>query len=317
MKKASCLIVPAFLLLNVCSAQNPFIRHMYTADPSARVFDDTLYVYPSHDEDTATWFSMEDWHVFSTNDMVNWTDHGMALSLDDLDWASKEAWAPDCEFYNGKYYFFYPVESDYIGVAIGDSPTGPFTDPLGKALIDRLTPGVVNNRDLIDPCIFIDDDGSPYLYFGQNDLNMVRLNVDMLTPAHKVKVLKGVDDFFEAIWVHKYRGKYYLSYSGRGKILYCIGDNPYGPFKYMGEILDEVNSGTNHHSIVEFKGNWYLFYHNSDLYFEGHPEVEASLDWNSPNPFRRSICVDRLYYNDDGSIKKVIPTREGVQNIKQ
>ncbi len=170
----SCIIVKAY-------AQNPIITHMYTADPSARVFNDTLYVYPSHDPDTATWFSMVDWHVFSTVDMRNWTDHGVALSVDDLSWADHEAWAPDCEYRNGKYYFYYPVEAKSIGVAVGDKPFGPFTDPLDKPLITRETPGVINNRDLIDPNIFIDDDNSPYLIFGQNDVNIVKLNDDMIS----------------------------------------------------------------------------------------------------------------------------------------
>jgi arabinoxylan arabinofuranohydrolase len=123
---------------NLCLAQNPFITHMYTADPSARVFNDTLYVYPSHDEDTATRFSMKDWHVFSTTDMKNWTDHGVALSLNDLSWAHSEAWAPDCAKRNGKYYFYYPVEASEIGVAVGDKPYGPFKDPLDFATVISL-----------------------------------------------------------------------------------------------------------------------------------------------------------------------------------
>lgn len=290
------------------TAQNPFIRHMYTADPSARVFNDTLYVYPSHDPDTATWFNMVDWHVFSTTDMKNWTDHGVALSLDDISWAKAYAWAPDCEYKNGKYYFYYPTDQDFIGVAIGDKPWGPFTDPVDKPLITRQTPGVVANRDLIDPAIFIDDDGTPYLYFGQNHVNVVRLNEDMISFEGPVKVLEGTDDFFEAIWMHKYNNKYYLSYSGRGQILYCIGDNPYGPFEYQGVILDKVNSGTNHHSIVEYKGQWYLFYHNADLFLNSNPP-EDELQYKG---FRRSVCVDYLYYNDDGTIREVVPTEVGV-----
>jgi len=145
---------------------------------------------------------------------------------------------------------------------------------------------------------------------------MVKLNNDMISFNDTVRVLEGVENFFEAIWVHKYKGTYYLSYSGRGQILYCMADNPYGPFEYKGIILDEVNSGTNHHSIVEYKGQWYLFYHNSDLYFQQHPEVEAVLDWDKLNPFRRSICVDYLYYNEDGTIREVVPSREGVSAIE-
>lgn len=307
-----------FLLLVAgnCYAQNPFVTHMYTADPSARVFNDTLYVYPSHDEDTATWFTMMDWHVFSTVDMKNWTDHGVVLSLDDLSWSSYEAWAPDCGYLDGKYYFYYPVEADYIGVAVGDRPTGPFVDPLGKPLITRKTPGVVNNRDLIDPAIFIDEDQTPYLLFGQNDVNIVKLNRNMISFDDSVRVIEGTDHFFEAVWMHTYRGKYYLSYSGQGKILYCMGDSPYGPFEYKGVILEEMNSITNHHSIVEYKGQWYLFYHNSDLYFRNHPGDDPDRGWEGVHPFRRSICVDSLFYNEDGSIQQVIPTSGGVGRIE-
>jgi beta-xylosidase len=316
MKKIICisLLGLAFYPI-VIHAQNPFITHMYTADPAARVFNDTLYVYPSHDEDTATWFGMVDWHVFSTTDMKHWTDHGVALSLSDLKWGHKFAWAPDCAFKNGKYYFYYPVAQDFIGVAVGDKPWGPFTDPLGKPLITRQTPGVVNNRDLIDPSVFIDGDGSAYLIFGQNDVNIVKLNDDMISFSDRVQVLKGTDHFFEAIWMHTYNGKYYLSYSGDNKILYAMADNPLGPFTFKGTILQDMNSITNHHSIVQYKGQWYLFYHNSDLYFSKHPEDDGTKGWQGVHPFRRSICVDYLYFNPDGTIQQVKPTKEGVAGI--
>lgn len=314
-KNALICLLTAIMMINVSSAQNPCITDMYTADPSAHVFNGTLYVYPSHDQDTATWFSMVDWHVFSTTDMKHWTDHGVALSLHDITWASQAAWAPDCAFRNGRYYFYFPAEQDYIGVAVGDRPYGPFKDPLGKPLISRQTPGVVNNRDLIDPCIFIDDDNSPYLVFGQNDINIVRLNDDMISFSDTVRVIKGAYHFFEAVWMHKYKGKYYLSYSGDDKILYCMGNSPYGPFTYKGVILRKMNSITNHHSIVEYKGQWYLFYHNSDLYLSKHPE-DAKKGWSGIHPFRRSICVDHLYYNNDGTIREVIPTKKGVDAIK-
>jgi len=294
-------------------AQNPFITHMYTADPSARVFDDTLYVYPSHDEDTATRFSMQDWHVFSTTDMKHWTDHGVAFSLDDISWANEEAWAPDCIRRNGSYYFYYPVEASKIGVAVGDRPYGPFTDPLDSALIHTNSTGVVCNRDFIDPAVFIDDDGQAYLYMGQLVVNAIKLNEDMITYDGEVHLLEGTDDFFEAVWMHKYRGTYYLSYAAQsGEIKYCTSKNPLGPFEYRGVILQRMNSGTNHHSIVEYRGKWYLFYHNSDLYYSNHPDAEVLFGWGhqgSPHPFRRSICMDRLYYNEDGTIREVIPTK--------
>ncbi|AUP81401.1 family 43 glycosylhydrolase [Flavivirga eckloniae] len=308
------LLITTFLLSQIlCSAQNPFITHMYTADPSARVFNDTLYVYPSHDEDDATNFSMKDWHVFSTTDMQNWTDHGVAFSLNDITWASSKAWAPDCIKSNDKYYFYYPVEQSKIGVAVSDTPYGQFKDPLNKPLIDINTEGVVCNRDFIDPAVFIDDDGQAYLYMGQLVVNAIKLNKDMTSYDGKVHLLEGTDNFFEAIWMHKHKGVYYLSYVGTsGEIKYCTSDNPLGPFEYKGVILEKMNSGTNHHSIVEYKGEWYMFYHNSDLYFNNHPEVEPKFGWGhkgSPHPFRRSICFDKLYYNEDGTIQKVVTTK--------
>lgn len=299
------------------SKGNPFVEYMYTADPTARVFNGRLYVYPSHDRDTATWFNMDDWHVLSTSNMKDWTDHGVCLSLKDLPWAKKYAWAPDCVYKNGKYYFYYPTDKDYIGVAIGKTPYGPFTVPLKKPLLNRKTKGVICTGDFIDPAVFIDDDGSAYIYFGQNQVNMVKLNDDMISFSDTVRVLKGAEGFFEAAWMHKYKGKYYLSYSGpisgRKKILYSVSDSPYGPFEFKGEILRPMNSCTNHHSIVEFKGQWYLFYHNSDLYFEQHPNEKPVCDWSKPAPFRRSICVDYLYYNEDGTIKEVVPTKTGLR----
>jgi len=295
-----------------CYAQNPIIKHLYTADPSAHVFNDTLYLYPSHDKEDADWFNMSDWHVFSTTDMEHWTDHGVALSLDDISWADKYAWAPDCAEYNGKYYFYYPAEKDYIGVAVSDRPYGPFKDHLDKPLISRQTPGVVARRGLIDPAIFIDDDHTPYLLFGQNDVNIVKLNDDMVSFIDTVRTVQGAKKFFEAVWMHKYNGKYYISYSGkrkiaiRARILYTIGDSPYGPFKYKGVLLGKTNSGTNHASIAEYKGQWYLFYHNANLFFENNPsaKIHTRAKW-----YRRSVCVDNLHYHEDGTIQKAIPTK--------
>jgi arabinoxylan arabinofuranohydrolase len=296
---------------------NPIIRHIYTADPSARVFNDTLWIYPSHDPDDATWFDMIDYHVFSTTDMINYTDHGRALQLDDITWAKKYAWAPDIVERNGKYYFYFPTDQDNIGIAVGDRPSGPFYDPLGSPLISRHSPGVINNRDFIDPGVFIDDNGQAYLFMGQIVLNAIKLNEDMISYDGEVYIIEGVENFFEAIWVHKHKGKYYLSYAGKDgeggdKIMYAMSDNILGPYEYKGVIFDPVNSGTNHHSIVEYKGQWYFFYHTSDLYFQNTPDEEPIHNWDGINPFRRSVCVDYLYYNPDGTIKKVIPTKEGV-----
>ena len=314
--KRFLFLLPGLAAVSGLFAQNPFITHIYTADPSAHVFNGRLYVYPSHDRDSSVTFDMVDYHVFSTDDMVHWTDHGKALSLDEVSWADANAWAPDCNFHNGKYWFYFPTDQSYIGVAVGDSPAGPFHDALGKPLVAKDSPGVVNKRDFIDPSIFIDDDGTPYLFFGQLDVNVVKLNDDMVSYDGPVGQVEGAEDFFEAVWVHKYNGTYYLSYSTWGEkgvtgpqIVYATSNNVLGPYEYQGVILDEVSSGTNHHSIVEYKGNWYLFYHTSDLFLERTGPSSPDFRYK---PFRRSICVDRLYYNEDGSIRKVVPTREGV-----
>jgi arabinoxylan arabinofuranohydrolase len=321
MKTNSRLLLLLLMAVSTCNvfSQNPVIQNIYTADPSARVFHDTLYIYPSHDRDSAKWWDMTDWHVFSTTDMKNYTDHGVALSLSDISWAKKWAWAPDCMEHNGRYYFYFPTDADNIGVAIGDKPYGPFHDPLGKPLLSRYSTGVVNHRDFIDPCVFIDDDGKAYLFAGQIDLNAVQLNDDMISYSGDVKIIEGADYFFEAAWVHKYNGKYYLSYSGKDgkggdKIMYAMSDHVLGPYKYQGVILDEVNSGTNHHSIVEYKGKWYLFYHTADLSLGKIPPASPDriyVQW------RRSVCVDYLNYNPDGTIQKVIPTTTGVKEVRK
>ncbi len=291
----------------IVTAQNPVITHMYTADPSARVFNDTLYLYPSHDRDSARWWDMVDYHVFSTTDMVNFKDHGRALHIDDISWAEKYAWAPDAIERYGKYYFYFPTDQSNIGVAISDRPYGPFKDPLGKPLITKDSPGVVNNRDFIDPAVFIDDNGKAYMFVGQNVVNAIELNDDMISWSGEVRIIEGLDHFFEAIWMHKYNGKYYLSYSGDGRILYAWSDEIFGPYEFKGEILGPVNSGTNHHSIVEYKENWYLFYHNSDLALQKIPEDSEERKYVQ---WRRSVSFNQLFYNEDGTIRKVNPTKQ-------
>jgi beta-xylosidase len=291
---------------------------MYTADPSARVFNDTLYVYPSHDREKAVWWDMTDWYAFSTTNLKDFKTHGPILSIKDIVWAKKWAWAPDCVKRNGKYYFYFPTDGSKIGVAVSDKPSGPFTDAIGKPLITNKSEGVVSNRDFIDPCVFVDEDEKAYLFAGQIDLNAVELNPDMISYQSKVKIIIGVDHFFEAIWVHKHNQKYYLSYSGKDdkgfcKIMYAMSDSILGPYTYKGVILDEMNSGTNHHSIIEYKGKNYLFYHNSDLALKKIPAKSAERAYTQ---WRRSVCIDYLFYNTDGTIKKVIPTNKGVEKIK-
>src|SRR5690606_17352005 len=281
----------------------PLVSHIYTADPSAHVFNNRIYIYPSHDtatgtqeDDLGSHFDMRDYHVLSMDSIGgNVTDHGVALHIRDVPWAGRQMWAPDAAFANGKYYLYFPVKDKQdifrIGVAISDKPEGPFTAEKEP----------IPNSFSMDPAVFKDDDGKFYMYFGgiwggqlqRWDKNkydstaknrsgdemaalprVARLNADMKSFAEPVKEVKIVDSngklftekendkrFFEAAWMHKYNGKYYLSYSTGDThfICYATSDNPYGPFTYQGVILNPVEGWTNHHSIVEINGKWYLF----------------------------------------------------------
>lgn len=307
--KRMILAFTALTMPLLCAAWsgNPIITDAYSADPSAHVFGDTLWVYPSHDRDDAAAFSMEDYHAYYTTDMTQWHDAGVIFSpFKQTLWAKSAAWAPDCVERNGKYYLYYPTDKRHIGVAVGDSPKGPFHDPLGHPLLSIDSQGVVCDRDFIDPAVFIDDDGQAYLFVGQNTVCCVKLNDDMVSYDGKVHIIEGVKDFFEAVWVHKRNGIYYMSYSDgpfRGhdpRIAYCTATSPMGPYTYQGVILDPVNSGTNHHSIVTYRGQDYLFYHTADISRRLTPDYHCGV--------RRSVCVDSLFYNQDGTIRKVKPT---------
>ena len=277
-------------------AQKPILPD-YQADPSARVFNGTLYIYPSHDRPGQTNWSMVDWHVFSSQDMTNWTDHGVAFSLKDITWATNQAWAPDCLERNGKYYFYFPAGGQ-IGVAVADSPTGPFKDALGRPLIKRDEAGI---HYCIDPCIFMDDDGQAYLYFGGGrKIGVVKLKPDMITRDGPIQLL-DMPGYYEGIWVHKRNGIYYASYPTRppghnaNVMVYSMAKNPLGPFEFKGAILDN-HSGNIHGSITEFKGQWYLFYHVA-----------------GPSTWQRRVCVEPLFYNEDGTIKPMQMTPQAAQ----
>ncbi|MGY6650241.1 family 43 glycosylhydrolase [Wenyingzhuangia sp. IMCC45574] len=318
------------LFTSVLLAQNPFVTHKFTADPSARVFNDTLYVYSSHDEDDATYFDMLDWACFSTTNMKDWKDHGAIFSLKDIKWAKKWAWAPDAVKRNGKYYFYYPVERTKIGVAVAAHPTGPFTDVLGKPLVDNKQEPFAGPEP-IDPAILIDDDGQAYMYFGCRDARVVKLKDNMIErdgALHEVLILdkqgkrllwkeKGKQDprlqlshggdgvYGEGPWVFKRKGLYYYVYSnGWAKdatMVYATSQNPLGPFVYQGKVMEPVSSWTSHGSVVQYKKKWYVFYHTQDL---------------SNSGFKRSICVDELFFNKKGEIIPVKPTRTGVSKVE-
>ncbi|PKI16702.1 family 43 glycosylhydrolase [Colwellia sp. 12G3] len=286
---------------------NPLIRHIYTADPSARVFGDKLYLYTSHDRDGTdnnAHFDMTDWHVFSTSDLNSWVDHGAFFSLDDVSWASKQAWAPDAVERNGKYYFYYPVEQAKIGVAVSDSPTSGFVDPLGKPLIDKTGNEQLIGNEPIDPAILIDDDGQSYLYFGCRDARVVKLKDNMIELGGDIQPLQinGIEHFTEKTgggwygegpWIFKRGDYYYYMYSNGWEknttLVYAMATNPLGPFDYVGEVMTPVGAGTSHGSITEFNNKWYVFYHSKLL---------------SKNSKQRSVHFDEIQFDKRG---KIIP----------
>ena len=314
MKMKSTFIAAILLLVSVMtegglSAQNPIVQTCYTSDPAPMVHDGTLYVYTGHDEDKADFFWMQEWRVYSTKDMVNWTDHGSPLAIESFDWADDRAWAAQCIERNGKFYWYVCLHSKLsntmaIGVAVGDSPVGPFVDARGSALItnDMTTEFTKISWEDIDPTVFIDDDGQAYLYWGNTQCYYVKLKKNMIeldgpiVPVHLPR-------YTEAPWIHKCGDWYYLSYASEfpEKICYAMSRSITGPWEYKG-ILNEIagNSNTNHQAIIEFKGDWYFIYHNGSINTAG-------------GSFRRSVCIDRLYYNEDGTMKRIQMTTEGVQ----
>ena len=304
------LFTSVFLLLTLCclvKAQNPIISGQFTADPTARVFNGKVYVYPSHDiispvEPERKWFCMEDYHVFSSEDLVNWTDHGMILSQDQVPWVKPKSysmWAPDCAEKEGRYYFYFPSVPTTgrgfgIGVAVGNSPEGPFR-PMWKPI-----EGIFG----IDPGVLIDDDGQAYMYWG--GVQQAKLKDNMMELATKPEFVNDLPrkGLKEGPFPFKRNGKYYLTFpwakDSTEVLAYCMSDKPLGPWKFMGVFMDESPTGcwTNHHSIVEYKGQWYIFYHHNDY----SPEFDKN----------RSARIDTIGFNPDGTIKKVIPTLRGV-----
>lgn len=300
--------------------RNPFVSHIFTADPSAKVFDGRIYVYASHDLDAQTAYDMKDYHVFSSDDLVNWQDHGVALDVADVKWA-KSLYAPDACYgkSTGKYYLYFPNGGDSIGVAVADKPSGPFVDALGKALITRSTPGVTDVEWVFDPTCFVDDDGQVYLYFGGGmpdtgeNARVIRLKPDMISLADTSAVTIPAPDFFEASFMHKREGKYYFSYSTTfadhaPALDYMISDNPMKDFQFAGTVLPnpaEDNGDNNHGSIVEYQGKWYLFYHTRVL----------SNQLGLTN-YQRSIAMDHLEYAADGKITEVPASNGQVAQLK-
>ena len=310
---STLLGIVLFLTINNTNAQNPLILNQYTADPTARVFGDRLYVYPSHDilgspgKGRIGWFCMEDYHVFSSANLTDWTDHGVIVSQNKVKWVDSTTysmWAPDCIFRNGKYYFYFPAPAkdpvygrgSTVGVAISDKPYGPF--------IPQPTP--IDKVHGIDPNVFIDKDGQAYLYWASGKFFMAKLKDNMLELASEVSqpVAFPQTGLIEGPFLFERNGIYYMTYphvqNKIERLEYATSNNPMGPFTYGGILMDESASGcwTNHQSVVNFKNQWYLFYHNNDM--------SPKFDKN------RSICADSLFFNNDGTIRKVIPTLRGV-----
>ena len=314
LKKCLLLLGLMPFFANNASAQNPLIKDQFSADPSARVFDGKVYVYPSHDivatpgHGRVGWFCMKDYHVFSSANLTDWTDHGVIVSQNTVPWADSTAysmWAPDCINRNGKYYFYFPAtvkpggsgRGFAVGVAIADKPYGPFVPQ----------PEPIAGVHGIDPNVQIDKDGQAYLYWALGNLYAAKLKPNMTELASEPVKLEGFPDkgLKEGPYLFERKGIYYMTYphvadNKTERLEYAMSDSPLGPFKYGGVIMDESASGcwTNHQSIIEFKNQWYLFYHNDDL--------SPKFDKN------RSIRADSLFFNDDGTIRKVIPTLRGV-----
>lgn len=291
------------------TAMNPIITTIYTADPSAHVWEDEkVYIYASHDMDPARGCDLMDrYHVFSSADMVNWVDEGEILRSDDVSWGRPEGgfmWAPDCAYRNGTYYFYYPHPSGSswndtwkIGVATSKQPASGFID-------QGYIPGL-GGFSLIDPCVFVDEDDRAYMYYGGGSrCEGGELNDDMISIKGDMREMEGLEDFHEAAWVFKREGLYYLTYAdnleGNNRMRYATSENPLGPWTNRGIFLEPTGCSTTHGSVVEFKGQWYLFYHNQDISGEGN---------------LRSVCIDYLYFNEDGSIRTVVQTKEGVRSV--
>lgn len=310
---AAALTAALVLILGTAApalAGAPITTAIYTADPAALVVGDTLYLYTGHDEAPpgGTNFVMRDWHVFTSTDATTFTDQGAKLSIANFSWAGADAWAGEVERgADGRYYWYVPVNGNGpgwmdIGVAVGDSPLGPFHDAKGGPLISDSTP---NSSPLnIDPTVFTDDDGQVYMYWGSYyGLRAVRLNADMTSTQGSVITPSGVSNFWEAPWMFKRDGVYYLAYAandsacsspGHACIRYATASNPLGPWTHRGVVLDEVSSTTNHPAIIEYKGQWYMVYHNAAAPGGGD--------------FRRSVTIDKLSFNADGTMRKVVQT---------
>ncbi len=292
---------------------NPFFKDDFTADPAPLVHKGNLYLYTGHDEAKGKQqYTMNNWFCFSTTDMKHWTAHGVLLSARDFKWAKGDAWASQVIERGGKFYWYVAVQHDSthngkaIGVAVADGPTGPFKDARGSALVtEELTRG--RPWDDIDPTVLIDTDGTPWLFWGNGTCYFARLKPSMIEFDGEIQRTNRLERYVEGPWVHKRGNMYYLTYASMGKgretIHYATSDKITGPWTNRGMIVDSAeNSFTTHPGVVEFQGQWYMFYHNG--------AIKRPVDGGGS--FRRSVCIDYLDYNEDGTIKPVVQTRQGI-----
>jgi beta-xylosidase len=299
-------IKPSEMVIN-----NPVIKDVFTADPAAIVHNDTVYLYTGHDiaPNDFNFYKMEDWLVFSSTNMVDWQSYPVPLKVEDFKWAKADAWASQVIEREGKFYWYVSVEHDdthvgkAIGVAVSDSPTGPFKDALGKALITNdMTRQTDIRWDDIDPSVFIDDDGQAYLFWGNSVCYYAKLKENMIELEGEIKTIE-LPNFTEAPWIHKKGENYYLSYAYQfpEKTAYAMSTSIEGPWEYKG-ILNELagNSNTNHQAIIEYKNKDYFIYHTGGIQPNG-------------GSVRRSVCIDELKYNEDGTLQRVVMTSEGIQ----
>lgn len=309
MKSAAHAAATLLLLLTAAgaaTAANPVATDIYTADPTVVVDGGRIYLYTGRDEtpEGGKGYHMHEWRVYSSCDMQHWTDHGVPASVKTFAWAKSDAYAADVVKHGGRFYLYAPVKHATvkgmaIGVAVADSPTGPFRDARGSALITNdMTRETPNDWDDIDPAVFVDDDGQAYLYFGNKVLKYAKLKPNMIELDGPIQTV-GLFEFEEAPYLHKRNGVYYLSYaSGLPEVLaYATGPSPTGPWTYRGKFMEKNKvTHTIHQAFADFNGKSYLFYHNDML---------------SNADFRRSVAVEEFRYGSDGSIPLIAQTAAG------
>lgn len=299
------------------AGSNPIITDRFTADPAALVHDGTVYLYVGHDDAReGEMFRIEEWLAYSSRDMKTWTAHGPIMKATDFKWATKDAWASQVIERGGKFYFYTTVEHDgthpgkAIGVAVSDSPTGPFVDARGSALVyNQMTPDGPHSWDDIDPTVYVETDGTAWLMWGNGNCYLAKLKPNMTELDGEIRKI-DLPNYVEGPWLHRHEGLYYLTYAAidraKGKderIAYATSRSITGPWTYRGELTGSAeNSFTIHPAIIEFNKQWYFFYHNAALTIS---DRKGALG-------RRAVAVEYLYHNKDGTIRPIVQTKAGV-----